>query len=358
MDGADPELLATGEAGARRASDSAELKRLAAASPGRYRVWVQVSGVGRRKTRSDKDFLDAAMADSAGTFSLKVWADNPLFDAAERWKAGDFLELEGDWETGTYGLEAKSWTAHPLAPGEVDALLAGDPARRERQVADFRYLEEVAGRLRDPRLRVLCALFLDKFGDRLRRSAGARSFHHARRGGLVEHVAQMMRAAEALCAVYPALNRDLLAAGVIFHDCGKLWENCYEEHGFGMPYTLVGELLSHIPVGIEVANHLWHEMLEDAERAGAWKALVPASEEVRLHLLHLIGAHHGEHQFGSPVLPKTPEAVALHYIDNLDAKLEMFATGYMTSPEVAPGILERVRPLPGHLVRQLPEVPG
>jgi 3'-5' exoribonuclease len=67
----------------------------------------------------------------------------------------------------------------------------------------------------------------------------------------------------------------------------------------------------------------------------------------------LIGSHHGEHQFGSPVLPRTPEAFALHYIDNLDAKLEMVRDAYQQSQEIAPGIHERVFPLPTNLVRPL-----
>jgi len=74
---------------------------------------------------------------------------------------------------------------------------------------------------------------------------------------------------------------------------------------------------------------------------------------VRMHLLHLIGAHHGEPEFGSPVAPKTPEAMALHYIDNLDARLEMFAAGYTTAKPLAARIFDRVRPLPGNLVKSL-----
>jgi len=76
---------------------------------------------------------------------------------------------------------------------------------------------------------------------------------------------------------------------------------------------------------------------------------------VRLHLLHLIGSHHGEYAFGAPVLPKTPEAVALHHIDNIDAKLEMFRRGYETGAELANGIFERVFPLQGNLVSPLPK---
>src|SRR5204863_8073579 len=131
------------------------------------------------------------------------------------------------------------------------------------------------------------------------------SNHHARRGGLVEHVAQMLRAATALSDAYPQLNRDLLAAGVLFHDAGKLWENGLPPDGFVMPFDERGELLGHIAIGIELVNALWRKLLGTAEALG-WSELQPISEDVRLHLLHLIAAHHGELQFGSPVPPKTP----------------------------------------------------
>ncbi|MEI8341742.1 MAG: HD domain-containing protein, partial [Verrucomicrobiota bacterium] len=186
------------------------------------------------------------------------------------------------------------------------------------------------------------------WGDRFRRSAAARNYHHARRGGLVEHTAQMMRAAEAIAAVYPRLNRDLLISGTLFHDCGKLWENVLPENGFNMPYSETGEMLGHISIGIELVNSLWRKL-----DFTPWAGLEPSSEDVRLHLLHLIAAHHGEKQFGSPVDPKTPEAFALHHIDNLDAKMEMLSAGYETAQQLAPGIFERVRPLPGNFVQPL-----
>ena len=109
--------------------------------------------------------------------------------------------------------------------------------------------------------------------------------------------------------------------------------------------------MGHISIGLELVNSLWRKIL--TENGDGWKNLTPASEDVRLHLLHLIGAHHGEAQFGSPVSPKTPEAMALHYIDNLDARLEMFAAGYTTAKPLAARIFDRVRPLPANLVAPL-----
>ena len=160
-----------------------------------------------------------------------------------------------------------------------------------------------------------------------------------------------MRVALAIAPLYPQLNVDLLIAGIVFHDSGKLWENHYPESGFVMDYDERGELVGHISIGLELVNSLWRRL--SAENGEIWKSLTPASEDVRLHLLHLIGAHHGEQQFGSPVDPKTPEAMALHYIDNLDARLEMFAAGYLTAKPVADRIFERVWPLPAKLVKSL-----
>ena len=122
--------------------------------------------------------------------------------------------------------------------------------------------------------------------------------------------------------------------------------------GFVMPFDERGEMLGHITIGIELVNALWRKLLALPE-AAAWAQLQPASEDVRLHLLHLLAAHHGELQFGSPVVPKTPEASALHFIDNLDARMEMLAAGYESARALAPRIQERVWPLPGNLVAPL-----
>lgn len=121
-----------------------------------------------------------------------------------------------------------------------------------------------------------------------------------------------------------------------------------------MPYSEAGELLGHIPLGIELVNNLWKRIMSLPE-ADSWKTLDPPSPDVRMHLLHLIASHHGELAFGSPVFPKTPEAVALHYIDNLDAKLEMFRGAYETSEALAPRVLQRKAPcLPTLFFRCLP----
>jgi 3'-5' exoribonuclease len=331
------------------------LKRAALAQEGRVeaRFHAQAEAVVEKQTRDGKPFWELTAADAEGKLTLRAWSDTPGFESCSRIAPGAFLEIEGEFaQHPAFGVEARRWSCRELEPEEIELLLGGPQALREKQAHDFETVAATLDSLADPRLRALCQAFLADFGDRFRRTAAARTYHHARRGGLVEHVAQMMRAANAIAGVYPALNRDLLLAGVLFHDAGKLWENCPEPRGFGMPFDERGELMGHITIGIEVLNALWRKLLE-REEATAWHELRPASEEVRNHLIHLIASHHGEMAFGSPVWPKTPEAVALHYIDNLDAKLEMFEAGYQTGTPLAGRIVERVRPLPANLVLPL-----
>jgi 3'-5' exoribonuclease len=330
-----------------------EIRRAAQSSAVLARVHVQVDASTAKSTREGKPYCELGLADACDRMTLRVWSDHVAYRACEALTAGAFIELAGEFvQHQQYGLDARKWNIRPLAPQEISDLLAGPPDLRAKQKADWDYIGERTKEIGDPRLRALGEAFLAEHGERFRRTAGARSYHHARRGGLVEHTAQMMRVALEVAPLYPQLNLDLLIAGVLFHDCGKLWENHLPETGFTMGYDERGELMGHISIGLELVNSLWRK-LQTQENANAWSALVPASEDVRMHLLHLIGAHHGEPQFGSPVAPKTPEAMALNYIDNLDARMEMFAAGYLVAKPIAERIFDRVRPLPGNLVKPL-----
>jgi len=316
------------------------------------RVHVQVESAAPKLTREQQPYCELNLADACDRMTLRVWSDHPAYKACSALTTESFIELSGEFHRHSqYGLEARKWTVRPLTDQERNELLQGPADLRARQGADWEFIVQTTQAIVDPRLRTLCDGFLKEWGDRFRRTAAARNYHHARRGGLVEHTAQMMRTAKAIAPLYPELNVDLLIAGILFHDCGKLWENQLPESGFTMGYDERGELMGHISIGLELVNSLWRKL--SAENVDAWKELTPASEDVRLHLLHLIGAHHGEAQFGSPVSPKTPEAMALHYIDNLDARLEMFAAGYTTAKPLAARIFDRVRPLPANLVTPL-----
>lgn len=148
---------------------------------------------------------------------------------------------------------------------------------------------------------------------RLLKAPGAKTVHHAYVGGLLEHTLQVARACMALCDVYPALDRQTLLAGAIFHDLGKAWEL---SGGLANDYTDEGRLFGHIQIGLE--------KLEPFLKRS--KAL---DDGLKMHLKHLVTSHHGEHDFGSPVLPKTPEAFVLHFADNMDAKLNIIDQAYV-----------------------------
>ncbi len=319
---------------------------------------VQVNLIATKTTKDGKPYFEIHFVDSRDRAVLRAWADAPVYPLCQTLASGHCVEIAGDFcHHSTFGLDARRWTFRALTNSEKAALMAGPTEVRERQEADFQFIAETVQSLVDPRLRILCEMFLVENGTRFRRTAAARSYHHARRGGLVEHTAQMMRSACALATVYQKLNRDLLIAGVLFHDSGKLWENHVAEDAFNIEHCERGELLGHINMGIEIVNSLWRQLKAD-DAFATWKGVVPSSESVRLHLLHLIASHHGEMAFGSPVVPKTPEACALHYIDNLDAKMEMVFTGYTTAQKVATNIYDKVRPLPGYLIEPLKPFPA
>jgi 3'-5' exoribonuclease len=240
-----------------------ELKQRTASDRGRVAIQGQIDSVIEKQTREQKPYIEILLRDFTASFVLRVWSDHPSYFFAQGLRGGSFVEVEGEFSINSaFGLEAKNWTIRHLTSAEQAELIAGPSNSREKQELDYSGIRSFADSIRDPRLRALSTMFLDEFGDRMRRAAGARNYHHARRGGLVEHVAQMMRTAEALVAAYPQLNRDLLLAGILFHDSGKLWENCYSKESFIMPYDVRAELVGHIAIGIELVNRLWYRLKE------------------------------------------------------------------------------------------------
>lgn len=230
----------------------AELKRVADTTPQRYLVHAQVDNATQKPTQQGKTYLGLKLADGGENLTWRVFDGVPWFFDAAKLRKGEWVEISADWvDTGRYGIEPRNVTLRALREDEVQAVLAGDPAVRERQRIDYEFIADSVRAVSDPRLRGVCQMFLQLHGERFRRAAAARDFHHARRGGLVEHVSQMMRCAIQVAVAYPQLNRDLLVAGVLFHDCGKLWENNYAEQSFSMPYSLHGELMGHITLGLQ-----------------------------------------------------------------------------------------------------------
>jgi 3'-5' exoribonuclease len=176
---------------------------------------------------------------------------------------------------------------------------------------------EICGSIQNRHLAALVQAFLDdeKLMANFRRAPAAMNFHHAFLGGLLEHTLNAMEVADAVCKFYPQLNRDLVVAGIFLHDLAKTWELSYETH-FG--YTDGGQLVGHI-----VKGAMWVE--EKSAQAGEILG-EPIPRPIVEVMQHIILSHHGEPEFGAARVPSTPEAIAVHVIENMDAKLMMALT--------------------------------
>jgi 3'-5' exoribonuclease len=313
-------------------------------------VSCQVVKVRENVTKAGKPYLELEISDGTAAEKFKIWEDSDAYDSCHDLQDGDAVKLEGAFWRNQFGLNVDRLRMRWLEKQEITELFAGTPERRAALERDWADIAGFIGAITDPRLRILGQTFLQEHGEKFRRAAAARDYHHARRGGLLEHTAQMMRAGAALGTVYPGLNWDLVRAGILFHDCGKLWELDYQPQGFVSPMTTVGELLGHITIGIELVNKLWRGLESNAEFAAPAQ---PPREAVREHLLHLIASHHGQKEYGAPVTPRTPEAWMLHHIDNIDAHLEMLAQTYAEKAQTHPGIYDYRRPLEGRAVAPL-----
>ena len=154
-----------------------------------------------------------------------------------------------------------------------------------------------------------------------RTAPAAKSLHHAYIGGLLDHVVSLFRSCDLICRNYPQINRDLLLTGAFLHDIGKIHELTYSR---SFSYTTRGQLLGHMIIELE--------MLQTKI------AQSPAfPEDLKTLLEHLIISHHGQYDFGSPKLPMFPEALVLHYLDDLDSKMEAMRTHFERAAELDGG---------------------
>lgn len=174
----------------------------------------------------------------------------------------------------------------------------------------FQYITNVIQNIKNPYLKkLLIAFFEDKdFVSKFKSAPAAKSIHHSYLGGLIEHTTNCLKLAVLLCELYPELRKDLLLVGVLLHDIGKLEELSFDTK---IDYSDSGRLLGHITIGTEIV----------AEKISS---LPKFPNTLRIELLHLILSHHGDNATGSPKRPKTLEACALHFLDNLEAQVKRF----------------------------------
>jgi 3'-5' exoribonuclease len=270
-----------------------------------------------RQDRNSKSYLDMELADASGSIVAKVWADSPALHG--QFDRHRFIAFRGTVKSYREQLqltidECREATEDDRRLGFDEALLV--PSTHEDIDDLWMRLRGVLETVERPAMRRLAVETLAVYGAELREHPAAKSMHHAYRGGLLEHVVSMAELAVAVCAHYPDLDRDLMLLGVLFHDLGKL-----RELG-AMPandYTLEGRLVGHVVLGRDLLR----------ERCAA---IPDFPDDLRLLLEHLVLSHQGKKEFSSPVEPMTLEAVALHFIDDLDAKLNQLRIARQGSP--------------------------
>lgn len=300
-------------------------------------------------TQAGKPYFELELVDGTGSrLKLRIWQESEAFEFLKNQAEGDFIGASAFFHTNTYGVNTKELKLYPLSDEKREAVLWGSEETRLKIEEDWNFVLNLFKGLREPRLKKITLMALERHEKRWKRAAAARNYHHAYRGGLLIHTAQMLRVAQAVAPFYPQVTPDLLYSGVLFHDIGKLWENDFEENGLRMNVNRMGEMMGHISIGTEFVNSIWREAR--AAEPALFEEAQPPSELLREHLLHLILSHHGTREFGSPVTPRTPEAWLLHHIDNMDAKIEMLSRAYSEKRELAPGIFEVRRPLEGSAI--------
>lgn len=261
-----------------------------------------------RGTRTGGTYLSLTLADRTGQIQGRLW------DATEALAATiqpeEFVQVKGRAELYQNQMQLN---IRSVTKPEPDMLRLGDflPQCPRDPAQMMRELAAVLGTIKDPQIKALVdSLLADKaFMESFRASPAATVNHHAYLGGLLEHTLAMAQMAVRICEQYPHLRRDLLLAGVFIHDIGKTRElTCKRAFRYSVPGNLVG----HITLGVL--------MLEECARK------LPEFPQETLNMLrHMLLSHHGEYDFGSPKLPMFAEAMALHFLDNLDAKLKDMA---------------------------------
>jgi 3'-5' exoribonuclease len=255
------------------------------------------------------EYLELKLSDASGDLKAFLWDLRAIEGDMEAIRADVFVRVKGAVTNYNGRLQLRLDKARFALDTEIADFSAFFPVSSRPVPEMLAELDGYIGSVQDPWLhKLLTDLFVQ---DRDLRAAfalapAAKSMHHAYLGGLLEHTLSVMGMAERACAHYRSLNRDLVLTGVCLHDVGKTAELSYQR-SFG--YTDAGNLLGHIAL--------------EAEWISRAVGKIPAfPEELRLQILHIILSHHGRLEFGSPVLPKTPEALLVHHLDDLDGKLE------------------------------------
>ncbi|MGE3822289.1 MAG: 3'-5' exoribonuclease YhaM family protein [Isosphaeraceae bacterium] len=262
-----------------------------------------------RANRQGNLYLHLELRDKTGSVGARLW--NATEALARTFEPGDYLRARGKTQIFQGSLQiilSHVELADPTGLNHEDFL----PQTSQNVAKLTARLRELLFSITHPHLRALAECFLidEDFLRKFTTAPAGVKNHHAYHGGLLEHVVTLLTIADRISDLYPDVDRDLLMAGIFLHDVGKVDELCYDR---AFTYSDEGQLVGHLVMGVEMLG-------AKAEQSGDLTG-EPFPRELLLRLKHLFVCVVGTHEFGSPKLPMTLEAVALHHLDNLDAKL-------------------------------------
>jgi len=261
------------------------------------------------KTRAGKTYYSLKIQDKTGEIECKIW---DLNDGINHFEAGDYVKLDGSVVTFQGGLQMNIRRIRRSQEGEYNPsdYVPMTVYNIEDMYKEFLgFIDKVENKYVK---QLLNAFFVDDkvMAKRFKEHGAAKSVHHNFYGGLLEHTLGILRICDFLAKSYPVVNKDVLFAGAMLHDIGKLVE--LTELPI-VDYTDEGQLIGHIIIGVEWIN----------EKASA----IPGFPKPLANLIkHCVIAHHGELEYGSPKKPAILEAALLHYADNIDAKVQTFTS--------------------------------
>jgi 3'-5' exoribonuclease len=266
-----------------------------------------------RVNRNGAPYIQIELRDRTGGISARLW--NAGDHVARGFDPGDFVHATGKVQLFQGALQVILTAVEREEAGKVD--LTDFLPQTEQSIPKL--MDRLRGylfKLGNPHLRALaeCLLMDDAFVRKFAACPAGVKLHHAYVGGLLEHVVTMMDAADKLLPLYPFVDRDLLLMGIFLHDAGKVRELTYAR-AFG--YSDEGQLVGHLAIGVEL---LAVAAAKVPDLTGE-----PVPREVMLRLQHMVLSHHGTHEWGSPRVPMTPEAMLLHVIDMMDTRMHQVA---------------------------------
>jgi len=267
-------------------------------------VYLLIKSVTKGIASNGKPFLTLILQDKTGDIEAKLWDVSPEDESV--YVPESIVKVFGDIHNYRGKTQLKIRSIRPAHAGDdvrVSDFLETAPMKREEMMEK---ITQYVFDMENPNIQRITRYLLKKYEQKFFDYPAATKNHHEFISGLAYHVVSMLELAKALVNLYPSLNKDLLYAGVILHDLGKVIEL---SGPVSASYTLEGNLLGHISIMVS-------EISKAAEHLGI------SGEEVVV-LQHMVLSHHGKAEWGSPKPPMVKEAEILHYIDNLDAKLNM-----------------------------------